>query len=197
MHLYDERKSGNLGENLVVWPIFEHFGLDERVASVSSIFVFAVLLSILIFRIKEKNLTRNQVIELSLLIPSFGIFFHYYDFAPLISILLINLSTENRTRQALMLLPIVLIPGNASELQSIFVVFSILLFLFLFDSRYANISLRYWLTSIGIWILYSVLVNYFSNFELKQQAQVTAVAIWLLILGFRGSFKKRRIGEPS
>lgn len=195
MYLYDQRKLGNLGENLVIWPIFEHFGLDKSLASLLSIFVFAGLMSVLIFRIKEKYSTRSQVIELSLLIPSFGIFFHYYDFAPLISILLINLSSENRIRQILMLLPIALIPGNSSELQSIVVVLGIFAFLYIFDSRFANTRFRYWLTSLGIWILYSVLVNYFSNFELKQQAQVTIFALWLLILSFRARVKRQRMGE--
>lgn len=195
MSLYDQRELGNLGENLVIWPIVEHFGLDRSIASVLSVCVFISLMSVLIFRIKEKYSTRSQIIELSLLIPSFGIFFHYYDFAPLVSILLLNLSSENRIRQILMLLPIALIPGNSTEIQSVLVVFSILIFLFLSDLRFANIKLRYWLTSLGIWILYSAFVNYFSIFELKQQAQVTIFAMWLLIIGFRGGLKGQEIEE--
>lgn len=189
--LYEKRKSGTLGESLVLWPIIEHFGVNKELSSILSILIFVGLLSVLILRVSRSELSRNQVIELSMLVPSFGIFFHYYDLAPLIAVLLVNLLNEDRLKEIVFLLPVALIPGNSAELWNFLIILGAF-FLLMLDFRFARLRAIDLLTAIGIWTTYSIIMQSFSNYDLKQEAQVTTIAIWLLMICFRKELENNR-----
>jgi hypothetical protein len=70
-----------------------------------------------------------------------------------------------------------------------------LLFTYVSESEFASLSPSYYALVFFTWIFYSALIDYFSNYELKQQAQVSTIALCLLWLGFRRIAKSQTANE--
>ncbi len=183
--VYDLRNSGELGESLFLWPILEKFGLSESIGALSSTVVCLLLIIYLLFKTVQNKETYRQIIELSLMIPVFGIFFHYYDLAPLIALLYLNLVQERQLKTAISLLPIILIPGNFLSAQNIVLIFGVFLLLFGLQYGFEALPLRWWAFSLTIWSFYIILIESFARVELKQEAQVTVTVMIIIILIIR------------
>jgi hypothetical protein len=180
--LYDNKAKGNLGESLMLWPILEYFGVNPTITANVSLICFTILFSLLFYRIYNKTIAEVNVITMSLIIPTFGFFYHYYDLAIVVAIWFAQMFSENRNRLVLISLPFLLIPSGIDQNWNLVIVLGIYLLIRSFEVCFAKISSFETTFAIGVYVLYSLLLKFSIPLELKQQVQVTLLALSIMLI---------------
>ncbi len=191
--LYDNKAKGNLGESLMLWPILEYFGVNPIITANVSLICFALLFSLIFYRIYNKTIAEVSVITMSLIIPTFGFFYHYYDLAIVVAIWFAQMFLENRNRLVLISLPFLLIPSGIDDNWNLVIVLGIYLLIRSFEVCFAKISLFEITFAIGVYVLYSLLLKFSIPLELKQQVQITALTFSLAVFGYIYNLPKSKI----
>jgi hypothetical protein len=179
---FDNKAKGNLGESLMLWPILEYFGVNPTITANVSLICFTILFSLLFYRIYNKTIAEVNVITMSLIIPTFGFFYHYYDLAIVVAIWFAQMFSENRNRLVLISLPFLLIPSGIDQNWNLVIVLGIYLLIRSFEVCFAKISSFETTFAIGVYVLYSLLLKFSIPLELKQQVQVTLLALSIMLI---------------
>lgn len=156
VHLNEKRINGSLGESIFLSWIFEILGIDSSAAT----FVLLATCLILSFFIIMISLRRDVVreeIAFSLLIPSFGIFFHYYDLVLAICVYLAILyGKQSRLFPYLSLFFVV--PESVGDFKSILVILMVTVInLFMFEWKFAMI--KHILLALLLWFSYGFFLS--------------------------------------
>ena len=133
---------------------------------------------------------------MALTFPSIGIFFHYYDIAIAISIFFANVISSNRLKVALVALPFALVPSGVENLRNTAIIVGILILLKLFQRQFSEVNLKIIVGSLAPYLIYSLILKYLVEVDLKQQFQVTFAALSLIIISFTLKFQDRKTIIP-
>lgn len=190
------RSDGELSESLVFWPILEEFLLSPRTTIVLSYLVLASLIIILLSKLSARKDYENGIL-LSLLIPAFGIFFHYYDLALVIALSLMILKKRN-SKLYIPLAMFFLIPENVLHLENI--LFMALITTLIFVSQViSKVNIIYCSGSFVLWVIYGIALKGIANFVDVHSLQMTISSFVLLAAVFFHQEKntKREISPLS
>jgi hypothetical protein len=194
--LYDAKSQGELGESLVIWPLLERLGVDPKITSFLSIALFLILI---FYFLTNMHLAESRPVNyylMALTFPSIGIFFHYYDIAIAISIFFANVISSNRLKVALVALPFALVPSGVENLRNTAIIVGILILLKLFQRQFSEVNLKIIVGSLAPYLIYSLILKYLVEVDLKQQFQVTFAALSLIIISFTLKFQDRKTIIP-
>lgn len=188
--LVDRKSRGQLGESLAVWPLLESIGMNSSDVIYFSTFSVFGLMCVLAAILASRQKLKIQVIQFSLFVPSFGIFFHYYDFAPLAALVVFRMFVEKRSSLLFFLIPIFVIPSGFTSTTS-------LLLVLLAQSILLVSKARPWLPflyqicgSLITWFVYSWLVRFFDEIDLKQEFQVSFFVALMFVLVFKSEIRQ-------
>lgn len=107
--LQDRSTTGTLGDSVSFWPIIYKIARINGLPSTVTTITMLLVLCGSIFVALNGNFTK--VIALSFLVPSLGIYFHYYDAIPFFSITLLYLAAKRKVSlAALIFLGFTLVP---------------------------------------------------------------------------------------
>lgn len=159
--LVEKKQQGNLGESIAIWPILERLGLSPRISTFLSILLLFLLMNWLLIAIYKGRVIRE---EFALLLPAFGIFFHYYDLAIVIALLTTRICLANLGVQILATLMIFTIPENFFNLTS-FTLLIMVSALMLGVKSEAKLPQRIKTSflSLSLWFAYANVVKYLSR----------------------------------
>jgi hypothetical protein len=194
--LYDAKSQGELGESLVIWPLLERLGVDPKITSFLSIALFLILIFYFLTNMHLAEYKSVNYYLMALTFPSIGIFFHYYDIAIAISIFFAYVISSNRLKVALVALPFALVPSGVENLRNTAIIVGILIFLKVFQKQFSEVKLRTIGGSLAPYLIYSLILKYLVEVDLKQQFQVTFAALSLIIISFTLKFQDRKTVIP-
>ena len=193
--LYDSKSRGELGESLVLWPLIERFGINSQVTTLLATVVFVLLV---LFTLRKAIHSRRDMLinlVLSLSVPSFGVFFHYYDLSLAISLFFAFLYLKKKILWMVILLPIYLIPSGVSEPRNLaFALTIFLIFLMLDDILQVSLVQHIFLTAI-VFSLYATTLKFVPT-EIRQHFQVTFASVSMLMTCFLFQFKNSKSIVP-
>ena len=194
--LYDAKSQAELGESLVIWPLLERLGIDPKITSFLSIALFLILIFYFLTNMHSAEYRPVNYYLMALTLPSIGIFFHYYDLAIAISIFFAYVISSNRLKVALVTLPFALVPSGVENLRNTAVISVIVILLKVFQEQFSEVDLRTIVGSLAPYLIYSLILNYLEEVDLKQQFQVTFAALSLIIISFTLKFQDRKTVIP-
>ncbi len=187
--LYDAKSQAELGESLVIWPLLERLGIDPKITSFLSIALFLILIFYFLTNMHSAEYRPVNYYLMALTLPSIGIFFHYYDLAIAISIFFAYVISSNRLKVALVALPFALVPSGVENLRNTAIIAVMVVLLKIFQEQFSEVELRTIFGSLAPYLIYSLILKYFEEVDLKQQFQVTVAALSLIIISFTLKFQ--------
>lgn len=195
--LVDQKSNGKLGESLAVWPLLESIGMNSSVVIYLSSFSVIGLICVLAAMLRSRQKSKIQVIQFSLFIPSFGIFFHYYDFAPLAALVVLRMFVVTSDTLLVWFIPIFTIPSGFRGATSLLLVLLVLFVLLLGKEKVRLESVYRTMGSLIVWFLYSWLVLFFEGRDLTQEFQVSFFVMIMFVLVLRRETKQTEISESD
>jgi len=188
--IYEIRKEGKLGESLNLWPIIESFGVSSRVTSQLSMILFGFIAILFFYGLRFRRINEIQSILLAFIVPSFGIFYHYYDLSLVMSLFFVSAIISQHLSTAIISLPIFLVPSGFLELKNFSIVLGILVMLRISGNLYRKVNIKDFLTMIFIYIGYSTILLTLP-IDIRHQSQVTFTVVFvtltILLLNFQDS----------
>jgi hypothetical protein len=188
--IYEIRSEGKLGESLIIWPLLENLGLSTRLSSSLSLVLFVSVTCLFLYGFKSKKVSNRQVMLLSFMIPSFGIFYHYYDLALAISLFFALAIISQIKEIALISLPLLLVPSGFLDAKNLVVTIGILIMLQIAGDLFTNMKAKSYFKALIFYSIYSItLLNTSEN--LMHQTQVTITFIFIGIATLFLKFQNR------
>jgi len=170
--------SGQLPERIAFESPFEALGISKSASAIVMLllFTFAAILLLL-------SSTKWHTVHLGLVIPSLGIFFHYYDLALAFGLMLTILYASRRYYLLFALLGMYLIPQNFGSISNIFLVFILMLVLCFFTDQVNPLNvLRYIGIGLTSWVVYLLLVQSLnSQIEIHELTMSLSIVISIIV----------------
>jgi len=188
-NLAGQSTGNNFGDSVTYWPLLRSIGIDVQ-GVVAGVAVM-ILAGMLIQRfIKNKNFV--SIFGMSMILPTFGSYFHLYDAVGIITITLFFYTSRSRYLLLTILLgSIIMIPIELNSLQNWLIeIFGLILLL----AMYKRIEKLYQLTQKSIAGLCLGLSMHLINKEIANSAQemqvlvtteIVAIAAALIVLLLR------------
>jgi len=118
--LSDRANRNELGDSVTFWPVIRRFvNIDSSFGLVSKVTLLALV--ILTFTVAYKR-NWQLFIFLSFFVPSFTIYFHYYDAVPFFSLVFWVILSRPKSIFSFMVLDILLISKESSSIRNILLV---------------------------------------------------------------------------
>lgn len=187
--LAKQSKGSDFGDSVTYWPLLQELGINLR-----GIFVGTSAMIVVGFLIYKLTAIKNpaSILALSVIVPTFGSYYHLYDAVGVATIALIYFSKESR-----LLLPtiifgcLVMIPIELNSIQNFLIeIFGVSLIGFLALSTYKPIEV---IAKSGIGLLAGFLLNCINhhlsdtahNMQIIVTTEIVALATFILVIFLR------------
>ena len=195
LRLYDSKSRGELGESLVLWPLIERLGIKSQITTYVATIVFVLLVSFTLRKAISSRSDRLIILVLSLSVPSFGVFFHYYDLSLAISLLFASLFLNKKILWLVVILPIYLTPSGLSEPRNLVFATAIYLVFIMLDDFLQVSIIQHLFVTAAAFSLYAITLK-FVPIEVRQHFQVTFASVSILIMCLLLQFKNSKSIVP-
>jgi hypothetical protein len=179
LDLGSKASENELPERIAFDTFFKLFGVSSSVSTLIMLSVFLFLSIALLIQA-----TTRSTYHLGLLIPSFGIFFHYYDLALAFGLFLAFLYKQRNFRLLFLSIGLFLIPQNFSSTQNVVLILLLLGILSISVSgmRYRPLLINF---AIGLisWLIYIMFVEAFSSSVDIHELSMSISIIYSLFIG--------------
>jgi hypothetical protein len=172
--LYEKAEENQLAESIAIWPIVNQLGLTPFFSTKLSSLIFVVLTLKLLSVARKKSQT--QLYSIALVIPSFGVFFHYYDLAPTVILIVFALITANKVKTLQYILGLIIIPENFLD-RSALILLMLTLGYLTFAINNFRVSVCIILRIFCSWLIYAIVTSF-----LGQHFGIHAVAMTIQIV---------------
>ena len=194
--LQNKAANAQLPESIAIWPILTGSGLSPHTATfISALLIITLSLLLLIISIRRPRIDNRMT---SLLVPSLGFFFHFYDLAPTIVFIIFAYVVKNRQDIISLIIGIFIIPENFTDTTSlILLTTSICYSQILCTPRKVKAVLARTLGSFLAWIVYATVVLLLENCYGRHTVAMTVTIILLLFLNLKDAKSQIRNSAKS
>jgi hypothetical protein len=187
--LAKQSKGSDFGDSVTYWPLLQDLGINLR-----GIFVGTISMIVVGFLIYKLTAIKNpaSILAMSLIVPTFGSYFHLYDAIGVATVALIYFAKESR-----LLLPtiifgcLIMIPIELNSIQNFLIeIFGVSLIAFLALSSYKPIEV---ITKSAVGLLAGFLLNYINHnlsgtarsMQIIVTTEIVAIATIILVIFLR------------
>ena len=194
--LQKDSTKAELPESIAFWPILHQMGITGIATSyISLTIMITVSIALLSLALKNPGLDTRV---LSLLMPSLGFFFHYYDLAPAISLFIVSTYAKGKSNSAALFLGVFVIPENFSDRKSIILLIVALTYAQITTRLFSNFKFMKGMSrSLLTWLLYALVITILSrSFDIHSLA-VSATIFFIFSASIHELLKKTRTQEGN
>jgi hypothetical protein len=197
LSLNKDANIGKLPERIAFETPFEFFGVSPQVSVLIMNCIMASMSLVVIVVSKKFN-----TLYLGLIVPSFGVFFHYYDLALAFGLMLTMLYVAKQYTILFIILGFFLVPQNYNSVPNTLLVFLLLgiLAITTFQKNYLKVILHL-MAGFASWFLYISVIKFLEKeiqiHELSMSLSILiSLPIWLhLVKSMRPRNRKSRIKD--